>query len=304
MIGIWGRDKEEIEMKLGLALSFAFISLLLAGITHAFGEPCADKTTYGHCSTANPGNYCTGTPSALQFYVALCKCEAVPGWVQQGSGDSASCVQAKCPDGSSNGQCSITKPKMCVNGALADNSTKCGCPSGKTQSANGVTCDFIPCTDSGVSVPEGQCSPQTRGKICSGGQLVDKASSCPCKSPAVPQGEVCVLFCTGDDGAKTKSGDCAASKPQECTVSQTGVGVLVDNAAKCGCPDGKAADGIRCVAKATGVTGGSADLLGANSSSNQSGSQAGAGALSCPCCPAAVIGLLMIGFVAYRKQND
>ena len=292
-----------------LALAFGILAII-SGMAFAISTgTCADGTAYGGCSSASPGYWCHGSLSSpsLDILLTQCPCSKTAGWAQQGSGDDATCIQSKCPDGSSNGQCSITKPKTCSNGALVDNSTKCGCPSGKAQSANGVTCDFIPCTDNSVSVPEGQCSPQTRGKMCTGGQLVDKASSCPCKSPAVPQGEVCVVYCTGDDGSKTKSGDCAASKPQECVLSQTGVGVLVDNAAKCGCPEGKVADGIRCVAKVTGATGASADLLGAASpssnSSSQPGSSTSASALSCPCCPAAVIGLLMIGFVAYRKNE-
>jgi len=94
---------------------------------------CVDGTGYGKCSTVNPGNYCTGSVSApnLMTYVTQCKCEAVSGWVQQGTGDTATCVQGKCIDGTTNGQCSSTKPKMCVDGSTyVDNATKCGCPVG------------------------------------------------------------------------------------------------------------------------------------------------------------------------------
>ena len=43
-----------------------------------------------------------------------------------------------CSDGTLYGQCSVAKPKMCVNGALVDNATSCGCPSG--QVASGDSC--------------------------------------------------------------------------------------------------------------------------------------------------------------------
>ncbi len=57
-------------------------------------SPCVDGTAYGKCSTVSPGNWCTGSPGAhaLMQYVALCVCTAVPGWAQQGSGDTATCV--------------------------------------------------------------------------------------------------------------------------------------------------------------------------------------------------------------------
>ena len=97
---------------------FAFILAVLAlafGAAHAITVgSCTDGTQYGKCSTVNPGGYCTGSISSpsIQVYVAKCKCEAVSGWVQQGDGDSATCVQAKCADGTLTGQCATTKPKV------------------------------------------------------------------------------------------------------------------------------------------------------------------------------------------------
>ena len=138
-------------MKLGTPFLALGILLALAGIPFAItAASCSDGTAYGKCSSANPGNYCTGDINgpALQMYPALCKCEAVAGWVQQGTGVDATCVQAKCDDGSKAGDCATTKPKVCLGGAnYADNATKCGCPQGKKISANGIFCESIPCND-------------------------------------------------------------------------------------------------------------------------------------------------------------
>ena len=87
-------------MRLGI-VALALVSILaLFGIAHALDlGSCPDGTQYGKCSTKNQGNYCTGTPPALQIYTLLCKCESVPGWITQGAGENAICVQAKCDDG-------------------------------------------------------------------------------------------------------------------------------------------------------------------------------------------------------------
>jgi len=108
------------------------------------GSSCVDGTQYGKCSTVNIGYYCTGSTNSpsLQVYIAKCKCEAVSGWVQQGSGDAATCIQSttypqsKCTDGTPSNQCSPTKPKWCSNTVLVDNATKCGCPAGFTTNGN------------------------------------------------------------------------------------------------------------------------------------------------------------------------
>jgi hypothetical protein len=188
---------------------------------------------------------------------------------------------------------------MCAGGVLVDNATKCGCPSGKRISANGLACEPIPCNDSGVSVPEGTCSPKTSGKMCIGGVLVDKASQCPCKSGLQREGEICVTVCS--DG--TKAGECSAAKPKECTLSGTGVGVLVDNAAKCGCPTGKTAVGKQCIETGLGSIGG-AEVLGAGGQpANESQAAGGAGPLSCCCLPAALISLAG-GFAFFGKRGQ
>jgi hypothetical protein len=277
---------------------FAFILTFLAlafGTAHAIAVgSCADGTQYGKCSTVNPGGYCTGSINAptLQVYVAKCKCEAVSGWIQQGDGDDATCVQAKCADGSLTGQCATTKPKVCVGSSTyTDNATKCGCPAGKKIAAGGIFCEFIPCTDGDVSVPEGMCSAKKQKK-CVNGILVDKASECGCATGQTLQGESCGIVCLLDG---TKDGACSSIKPKECTN-----GYLLDNAVKCGCPDGLNAVGKQCTNSILGSTNG-ADLLGG--SGNDTNAAAGSSnALSCCCLPTALIGIIG-GFVFVRKNE-
>lgn len=273
-------------------LAFAALAL---GMAHAIAVGnCADNTQYGKCSTANPGSYCTGSINAptLQIYVAKCKCEAVSGWVQEGSGDTATCVQAKCNDGTLTGQCSAaTKPKVCLGGAnYIDNSTKCGCPAGKKVAAGGIFCEFIPCNDSGIAVPEGMCSPSMKKK-CVGGILVDKASECGCPTGQTRQGETCGIVCS--DG--TKDGACSVTKPKECTN-----GYLLDNAVKCGCPDGLNAVGKQCSNSVLASVPG-AELLG-GAPGNSTGGASGSNALSCCCLPTALIGIIG-GFAFFRKNE-
>ena len=281
-------------MKLGTPFLALGILLALAGIPFAItAASCSDGTAYGKCSSANPGNYCTGDINgpALQMYPALCKCEAVAGWVQQGTGVDATCVQAKCDDGSKAGDCATTKPKVCLGGAnYADNATKCGCPQGKKISANGIFCESIPCNDSGFSVPEGTCSPK-KGKKCVNGALVDKASECKCPTGQTAVGETCALLCS--DG--TKDGSCAAVKPKKCVN-----GLLIEDAASCGCPEGQKAVGKQCASASIFEIGGS-DVLGGAPANNSSGTGTGTSALSCCCLPTALIGLAG-GFAVFRKK--
>ena len=272
----------------------AAILIILGGLAFAAGT-CSDGTAYGKCSSANPGSYCTGTldSPALGVTLLVCPCDKFPGYIQEGEGDNAVCVLSKCTDGTEGGKCSTTKPKQCVAGALVDNATKCGCPDGKRVSANGMTCEFIPCNDSGLTVPEGLCSGNKPNK-CVGGKLVEKASECGCPVGKTKSGEGCVLLC--DDG--TNDAECSSTKPKECVN-----GYLIDNAQKCGCPTGTNAVGKQCSANVIDALGGS-DLLGgtpAGNASSGTGAAGGANALSCCCLPTALIGLIG-GFAFFRKK--
>ncbi|MFA6489226.1 MAG: hypothetical protein WCT52_00930 [Candidatus Micrarchaeia archaeon] len=259
-------------------------------------SPCSDGTPYGKCSTANPGNWCTGSPGAhaLMQYVALCSCTAVPGWIQDGTGDTATCVQATCDDGTKNGNCAKTKPKVCIGGsAYADNATKCGCPAGKRKAANGIFCESIPCNYSGEIVNEGLCSAK-KAKMCQNGAMVDAATACGCPAGQTKVGEKCSLVCT--DG--TLNNACSTTKPRKCVD-----GDLVDDAQSCGCPSGQSAVGKNCAESVLGALGG-VDLLGSGNTNanNSSGGSATSNPLSCCCLPTALIGIIG-GFAFFRKEE-
>lgn len=261
-------------------------------------SPCSDGTAYGKCSTANPGNWCTGSPGAhaLMQYVSLCSCTAVSGWVQEGTGDAATCVQAMCNDGTKNGACAATKPKVCIGGTIyADNATKCGCPAGKRKAADGIFCEFIPCTYNGETVNEGLCSAKNKGKMCQNGTIVDAATACGCPAGQTKVGEKCSLVCT--DG--TLDGACSTNKPRKCVA-----GDLVDDAVSCGCPQGQSAVGKNCAASVFDQLGG-ADLLGSGNTNanNSSGGSSASNPLSCCCLPTALIGIVG-GFAVFRKKEE
>jgi hypothetical protein len=290
---------EAIRMKgNAVMLAFAIVALAASGIASAGTSGCADGTKHWGCSTTQPGFVCID--GSLSSYVSFCPCSKFPGYQQQGEGDFATCIQAKCSDGSSNGQCSTTKPKLCVNGALVDNATKCGCPDPAKQSvsSNGLSCVYKPCVDNGVNVNDGACSLKTSGKKCVQGALVDSASTCPCKTGMTKVGEQCVVLC--DDG--TKTGECSSAKPKECILTGTGTGYLKDNAAKCHCPDGKTAVGSQCTDSVIGAFTGTDLLSGSSNSSNSSGAFGSSSALSCCCLPAALIGI--VGGFAFARKRD
>ena len=278
---------------------FAFILAIIAlafGMAHAITVgSCADGTQYGKCSSINPGSWCTGTLSspALGTLLTKCPCSSYPGWVQQGAGDEATCVQAKCADGTLNGQCSaVTKPNVCVGGSsYIPNATKCGCPAGKRIATGGVFCEFTPCMDGDISVPEGTCSAKKQKK-CVNGALVDKASECECPTGMTKQGDTCGIICS--DG--TKDGACSITKPKKCTN-----GYLLDNAKDCGCPDGLSAFGNQCTSSILGGASG-ADLLGGNADNSSTAGTGSSSALSCCCLPTALIGIIG-GFAFFRKNE-
>ena len=222
---------------------------------------CADGTQYGKCSTINPGSYCTGSISApnLQVYVAMCPCEAVSGWVQQGVGDSATCVQAACADGTMSGSCSSTRPKMCVAGNLVDNATACGCEPGSVISGNSCTSAF--CAD---GTGYGGCSINNPGYYCNGTPpvLENMLSLCPCSNypGSVQQGTgnnaTCVQATCADG---TVTGQCSPTKPKMCVD-----GVLVDNATHCGCPTGTFKQGELCITQTVETISSCGTLVTAN----------------------------------------
>jgi hypothetical protein len=215
------------------------------------------------------------------------------GYITQGSGVDATCVAAKCGNINTYSCDTANKPKYCVNGALVDNATACGCPSGKRVAADKLTCEYPPCNDGGTAVLDGQCSPKKQKK-CVNGQLVDKASECGCKNGMNKTGETCTIFCP--DG--TADGQCSATKPKKCVN-----GYLLEKAADCGCPEGKTVVGNQCSDSPFGSLGGGDLLSGGSDGTNESGTAGGSpSALSCCCLPTALIGIVG-GFAFFRKKK-
>lgn len=186
------------------------------------------------CPCTNATDCCLGRcPEARFNYTAI----------DSGKAQISEVKLRSCADGTPGGQCSAQKPQECVLGQLVNNAGRCGCPTGMRAEANGKTCEQVYCLDSGVRVPDAACSPKTVGKKCENGALVDKPSECGCAPGKIAVGEVCTIICP--DG--TKGGECSATRPQECVVSETGTGVLLDNAARCGCPVGQFRSGNICL---------------------------------------------------------
>src|SRR3989344_4400452 len=289
-----------MQMRFPLVVLAVAAVIVISGLSYAATNDCTDGTKYFDCSK---------TPGYIGFRCApsglvrdlTCQCEAVPGYITQGTGDDATCVQAKCDDGTKQGECAAAKPKICVGGSTyTDNATKCGCPTGMKPSSVGIICEYNTCSG---GTKDGQCSAKTVGKKCVQSGLVDKASECPCKSGYTKQGEACVLECTANDGSKVLAGQCSSTKPKYCNEN----GYLVEDASKCGCPESQQADssGKRCVPAGLGGRSGS-DLLGgaagAGSNATGAGAASGTNALSCCCLPTALIGLVG-GFVYFRKKK-
>jgi hypothetical protein len=268
----------------GLLLFLVFLNLgFSADVT------CEDGTKLGQCSVKSPGKYCGGSylNPYLDYYIKKCPCEAVPGWVQQGTGDNAICVKKTCSDGTAEGECSLSKPKQCVNGVLINNASKCGCPEGKRKSSDGINCESLFCKDGSYNVDEGSCSP-LKPKKCVNGVLINKASECGCPTGTIKEGENCIKVCSDN----TKEGECSSSKPKQCVN-----GVLINNASKCGCPEGKKPKDNDCVSDNPFFDQGTQEQK--NEASSESSSQFSN--LCCCCFPAA---LLVVAFGASLKRRE
>ncbi|MCX6769573.1 MAG: hypothetical protein NT051_02720 [Candidatus Micrarchaeota archaeon] len=283
-------------------LIFSIFALALVGMAHAIDidtSPCADGTAYGKCSKNPPGFLCTGSPGAHALVPdtthAICKCSDVSGYIESGE----ECVLAKCGSIDAGACDTANKPKMCMQGALINNATKCGCPTGMLKNSDSLTCAYPPCNDSGTMVTNSICSPKTSGKKCVNGALVDSASTCPCKVGMTKIGEICTVLCEDS----TKSGECSTAKPKKCMLTGTGTGYLTDAADECGCPTGKNVDGKHCADSVLGALGSGADILGGSAPSDNSSASgtSGTSPFSCCCLPAALVGIVG-GFAFSRKK--
>ena len=86
---------------------------------------------------------------------------------------------ATCADGTLNNTCSPAKPQFCMNNALYNNCTKCGCASGSCN-ATSLSC-YIPVTTCSDGTSYGSCS-TFKPKFCSNGTLIDDCSTCGCSA--------------------------------------------------------------------------------------------------------------------------
>ena len=94
--------------------------------TPIFNRQCASNGTQSFiCSCSSDG--C----ALLKKCVDVCYCPSGFSCNSTNQVCSLPSGTSACSDGTPYGQCSITLPKYCVNGALVDNCTKCGCSDGK-----------------------------------------------------------------------------------------------------------------------------------------------------------------------------
>jgi hypothetical protein len=111
-------------------------------------KTCSDGTEYDECSLDKPKVCLNGE---LVNNVSLCGCNE--GYDVSYITNTCVLHIYKCDDGTIYDGCSISKPKECVNGALIDNSVKCGCSKG--YEISGLSCklsDIYETTDSVYSV--------------------------------------------------------------------------------------------------------------------------------------------------------
>ncbi|MFA5106405.1 MAG: hypothetical protein WC506_05615 [Candidatus Micrarchaeia archaeon] len=188
------------------------------------------------CPCTSGADCCIGRcPEAKFNYTALAL----------GKGQIINISQKPCSDGTAGGQCSAQKPSECVLGVLVGNPSKCGCPTGMRAASDGITCEFIPCIDNGVSVPQGACSSKTIGKKCVNGMLIDKSSECGCPPGmrAAQDGNACEFNPCMDGNVSVPGGACSTMTiGKKCSN-----GTLVDMPSECGCPAGLVLSGNSCL---------------------------------------------------------
>ncbi len=153
---------------------------------------CSDGSSSGQCSTTKPKQCVNGG-----FIDNATACGCSTGQIK--SPDGLSCTYPPCTDGGvsvQNGQCSTnpsTRYKKCVNGALVNKSSECGCPSG--MNVTGDTCTNF-CID---GTADGSCS-VTKPKKCVNGYLLERASECGCQSDKTAVGNNCADSVLGNGG--------------------------------------------------------------------------------------------------------
>ncbi len=158
----------------------------------------------------------TGLPAAAKFLLR---------WTNLGDTTPAP-PPPRCSDGTTEGACSVTKPRRCAGGQLVNACGACGCQSGESCQPDG-RCQAPACAD---GTPEGACS-ATKPKKCVQAQLLNICGACGCPSGTSCQaGGTCG---TGTCSDGTQPGACSATRPQKCVSGQ-----LIHDCQQCGCSSG------------------------------------------------------------------
>jgi len=153
-----------------------------------------------------------------------------------------------CSDGTVYSSCSVTKPKYCLNGNLANFCSSCGCPSGLSCNATGGNCynsSGQPAQTCSDGTLYNACS-ATKPKYCSNGTLVNNCVSCGCMSSYGCNSTSGLCYVPTQPSNQTQNqtqptcsdrtayNSCSLTLPKYCSN-----GTLTDKCSSCGCPSGQ-----------------------------------------------------------------
>ena len=161
-------------------------------------QTCSDGTLYSQCSTTKP-KYCSS--GTLINKCSTCGCTS--GYICVNDACTIDQSQSVCSDGTSNNQCSFTKPKYCDNGNLVNKCSACGCPSGYSCQADGSCVQT--CSDGTLY---NSCS-STKPKYCSSGTLINNCQTCSCA-------DITKEYCKSDGTCALKCGNGQIDSGEEC----------------------------------------------------------------------------------------
>lgn len=129
---------------------------------------CSDGTSLNACSSDKP-NYCNSEGNLVKK-PDKCGCSSIEKL------KSENCVpRNKCSGGTFEGNCSVNKPKFCLDGKLVDAARICGCPAGKQQVGR-------VCMQRNISTPKlSSCNTKCGDGICQKSEKLDNnwKYSCP-----------------------------------------------------------------------------------------------------------------------------
>jgi hypothetical protein len=173
-------------------------------------------------------------PKYLIFLLALLALIIAASFYLE-KGTSWAGVPEKCADGTLPNKCSATRPMYCMNGALVEKASLCGCPDGYAVEQSRC----VKVNRCGDGTIYGKCSTK-KPLYCLDGELIPKASYCGCPEDDQVKGEACEKIKRCRDGTVYK--ECSPDKPLYCMD-----GLLVNNSQTCGCPGGYFLAGDGCI---------------------------------------------------------